>query len=143
MTRSFSKHDFVAIIALLAWAAAIVVMIVNPDTRRWIPPILLCSVATLFGAVMLSRYWIRRASVPSFGSLAVVPFACALLFMFGTLLWEVVRYDSWYLLTPDYWQQTKRGWATLYLPLGVLAGICVFPAAVVVVYYQKRKKTDA
>ena len=143
MTRSFTKHDFVAIVAVLAWIAAIVMMIVNPDTRsRTLAPALLCSVATLIGAVAVSRYWHRRASAPSFGSLVVVPFACALLFVFGPLLWDAVRYDSWYLLTPGYWQQAKGGWAGLFFPLAVFGGICIFPAAAVVVYFQKRKATD-
>lgn len=95
MTRSFSKHDYVVITAILAWVAAIIVMIVNPDTRsRTLAPALLCSAASLVGAVALSRYWLRRASSPSFGSLIVVPFACALLFMFGSLCWAACRYGE-------------------------------------------------
>jgi hypothetical protein len=143
MTRPFSKHDYVAIVAILTWVAAIVVMILNPDTRsRILAPVLLCSVATLVGAVVLSRYRIRRASVPSFGSLVVVPFACAFLFMFGSLFWEACCYGEWYLFTPGYWEQAKGGFRGLLFSFGVLWAVCVFPAAAVILYFQSQHDTN-
>jgi hypothetical protein len=144
MTRAISKHGYVALVAMLAWCAAIVVTIVNPDLRsRALAPVLFSSVVTTVGAVLLSRFWIKRESAPSFGTLIVVPFACAFLFVFGPLLWDACRYGEWYLLSPSYyWQDAKGGAAQLCLPLAVLGGICIFPAVAVVVYYQGRKKTD-
>jgi hypothetical protein len=143
MKRSISKHDYVALIAIVAWVAAIVVMIVNRDTRsRTLAPVLFCSVVTTVGALLLCRYWIRREGVPSFGTLIVVPFICAFLFVLGSLFWDACRYGEWYLFTPSYWQQAKGGWAGLYFPLTIIGGICIFPAAAVVVYYQGRRKTD-
>jgi|SRR6266850_2752850 len=143
MTPSFSKHGFVAIIAILAWLAAIVVMSVNADTRsRVLAPVLLCSVATIIGVVLLSRYWIRRESIPSFGSLVVVPFVCAFLFVFGSLFWDACRYGEWYLFTPSYWQQAKGGFRGLLFPFGVLWGVCIFPATAVILYFQRQHDAD-
>jgi hypothetical protein len=142
MKRSLSKHDYVAIIAILAWVAVIVVMILNRDTRSAVVPVLLCSVATMVGAVLLSRYWIKRESVPSFGSLIVVPLACAFLFVFGSLFWEACRYDEWYLFTPSYWQQAKGGFRGLIFPFGVLWGVCIFPATAIILYFQRYHDAD-
>jgi len=143
MTRSISKHDYVALIAIVVWIAAIVVMIVNPDTRsRVLAPVLFCSVVATIGAVLISRFWIKRESAPSFGSLIVVPFACAFLFVVGPLFWDACLYGAWYLFTPSYWQQAKGGWAGLYFPLVVIGCICIFPTAAVVAYYQGSQETD-
>ena len=143
MTRSLSKHDYVAVVAILAWVAAIVVMIVNADTRsRILAPVLLCSVTTLVGAVVLSRYWIKRESIPSFGSLVVVPFACAFLFLFGSFFWAACRYGEWYLFTPGYWEQAKGGFRGLFFPFGVLWAVSIFPAAAVILYFQRQHDAD-
>jgi hypothetical protein len=143
MTRSLSKHGYAAVVAILAWVAAIVVMIANPDTRsRILAPVLLCSVATLVGAVVLSRYWIKRGRVPSFGSLVIVPFACAFVFVFGSFLWAACRYGEWYLLTPGYWEQAKGGFRGLLFPFGVLWAVSMFPAAAVILYFQRQHEAD-
>jgi hypothetical protein len=134
---SISKHDYVALVAVVAWVAAIVVMIVNPDTRsRALAPALLCSIATLIGAVLLSGDGIRGDSISSFGILVVVPFTCALLFVFGSHFWDACRYGAWYLFTPSYWQQAKGGLRGLLFSIGVLWGVCIFPATAVVLYFQ-------
>jgi hypothetical protein len=143
MTRSFSKHDYVAVVAILVWAAAIVVMIMNPDARsRMLAPAFLCSVATLVGAVVLSRYWIRRGSVPSFGSLVAVPFACAFLFVFGSFFWAACRYGEWSLFTPGYWEQAKGGFQGLLFPFGVLLAVSIFPTAAVILSFQRQHDAD-
>src|SRR6266576_3543421 len=143
MKRSLSKHDYVAIIAILAWLAAIVVMSVNPDTRsRALAPVLLCSVVTIVGLVLLSRYSIKRESVPSFGSLIVVTFACAFLFVVGSPFWDACRYGEWYLFTPSHWQQAKGGFRGLIFSFGVLWGVCIFPATTVILYFQRQHDAD-
>jgi hypothetical protein len=143
MTRSLSKYDYVAVVAMLGWVAAFVVMIANPDTRsRILAPALLCSFASVIGAVVLSRYWIKRNRVPSFGSLIVIPFACAVLLMFGSFLWAACRYGEWYLFTPSYWEQAKGGFRGLLFPFAVLWGTSLFPAATVILYVQRQHYAD-
>lgn len=143
MRRSLSKHGYVAGVAILTWVAAIVVTSLNPDIRsRMLAPVLICSVAALLGAVGLSRYWIRLGSVPPFGSLVGVPFACASLLVFGTFLWAACRYGQWYLFTPSYWEEAKGGFRALLFPFGVFWAVSTFPAAAVILYFQRQRGAD-
>ena len=143
MTPSSSKHGFVALIALSIWVAAIITAILNRANLFWaLPQILLGSVATTVGTVLLSRYWIRRGRHPSYGTLLAVPLLCACLLRVGPMFWYACRYGAWYYFTPGFWQQTKGGWSALYYPLAVIGGICILPAAAVVVYHQGRQKID-
>jgi len=102
-----------------------------------IPFILLASVATMIGTVFLSRYWIMRKSVPSYGCVFVVPFACACLLTFGLLFIDACRYGEWYLFTLGYWEQAKGGFFDLIFPFVVIWFVCSFPAAAIVIYFQK------
>lgn len=143
MRRSPSKHDYVAGVAILAWVAAIVVTSLNPDSRsRMLAPVLICSVAALLAAVGLSRFWIKLDIVPSFGSLAGVPLACASLLILGTFLWAGFRYGEWYLFTPGYWKQAKGGFRGLLFPFGVLWAVSTFPVAAVILYFQRQRGAD-
>ena len=142
MTPS-SKHGLVALIALSIWVAAIITAVLNRANLFWaLPQILLGSVATTVATVALSRYWMRRGRHPSYGTLLAVPLLCTCLLWVGPMFWDACRYGAWYYFTPGYWQQTKGGWSALYFPLAVIGGICILPAAAVVVYHQGRQKTD-
>ncbi len=141
--RSLSKDGYVAVVAIIAWIVAIIVMVVNPDTRsRILAPALLCSVATVVGTVGISRFWIKHKSLPSFGSLIVIPFSCAFLFVFGSFFWAACRYGEWYLFTPGYWEQAKGGLRDLLFPLGVLWAVSIFPAVTVILCFQRQHNAD-
>ena len=122
----------------LVWVALIIAMIVNREFwSEALPFVLLSSVATMVGTVLLSRYWIRHKSVPSYGSILAVPFVCACLLWVGSLFGEACRYDEWYLFTLSYWDQAKGGFADLIIPFGVYWFVCLFPATAIVIYFQK------
>jgi len=143
MKRSASIHAFVALAALLAWLAAVVTLILNRRDSWALIPVLLGSLVTIVGTLLVCRFWIRRKRIPSYGTLFGVPLACACLLCVGPILWEACCYGAWYLLTPGYWQQAKGGFASLYLPIMLIGATSVLPAAAIVVYYQGRLKKDA
>jgi hypothetical protein len=133
-----ATHMVAAVIALLAWVALILTMIVNRAFwLEFLPFVLLASVATMVGTVLLSRYWIRRRSIPSYGSIFLVPFLSACLLCIGSLFWEACRYGDWYIFTLSYWEQAKGGFAELIIPFVVFWFVCLFPAAAIVIYFQK------
>jgi hypothetical protein len=147
MKRSFIIHKLAAYAVFLVWVALIIAMVVN--RKFWseaLPFVLICSFATMVGTVLLSRYWIRHNSLPSYGSIAAVPFVCACLSCIGSLFCEACRYGDWYIFTPSYWNQAKGGYADLIILFLVFWFVCLFPATAIVIYFQKpddSKKTRA
>ena len=138
MKRASTIHKFAALAAFLVWVALIGAMIVNREFwAEVIPYVLLVSVATMVGTVLLSRYWIRHSSAPSYGSIFVFPTVCAFLLCFGSLFLEACRYGDWYLFIYGYWEQAKGGFAALILRLAIFWFVGLFPAASVVIYFQK------
>lgn len=137
MNRAFFKCGFVAVLALLVWIAAVIVMMGNHDTwAGFLSHVLVSSAVTAIGMILLSRHWVKRKSIPSYGSLFAVPSACAFLFCFGSLACEACRYGEWYLLTPGYWAQAKGGYMDLILSFGVMWAFCMFPATAVMLYFR-------
>jgi hypothetical protein len=131
-------HMVAALTSLLVWCALIVTMIVNHEFWLWLlPSVLLASVSTMLGTVLLSRHWIRHKSVPSYGSIFLVPFVCACLSSFVLLFSEACRYGEWYLFTFSYWNQAKGGYGDLIISFVVFWFVCLFLAAAIVIYFQK------
>ena|ERR1035438_4735359 len=143
MNRSFSIHGLVALAALVAWVTAIVTLIVNRDNNWAFYPVLLCSIATIVGTLLLCRFLIKRKRVPSYGTLFGVPLTCACLLWIGPYFLEACLHNAWYLFTPDFWRHGRGGFADLYYPIGIIWATCILPAAAIVVYCQGRCKTDA
>ena len=113
-------------------------MLVNPAFWAGILPfVLLASVTTMVGTVLLSRYWIRRQNTPSYGSILLLPFFSAFLVCLGELLWSACRYDGWEVFTLGYWEDAKGGLGDLIFPLVIFWFVSLFPAASIVIYYQK------
>jgi hypothetical protein len=138
MKRASIIHKFAALAAFLVWVALIGAMIVNRGVWADILPFaLLVSVATMVGTVLLSRYWIRHSSAPSYGSIFVFPTVCAFLLCFGLLFFEACRNGDWNVFTYGYWEQTKGGLAALIIPIAIFWFVGMFPAASVVIYFQK------
>jgi hypothetical protein len=130
-------HMLAAIVVGLVWAALIGAMIFNREVwARSLPYVLFASIATMVGTVLLSRYWIRRKSAPSYGSIFVFPSVCVFLLFFGTLFWDGCRYGDWSGFTLSYWEQAKGGFAAL-IPVAAFWFVCLFPAAAIVIYFQK------
>jgi len=143
MKRSLAIHKLAALAVLLVWVAAIVAMTANWEFWSGALPFdLLCSVATMTGTVLLSRYWIRHNSVPSYGSIVAVPFACAFLLCFGGLFYDACRYGEWDVFTLSYWEQAKGGFASLIIPVAAFWFVCLFPAAAIVIYFQKSHDSE-
>ncbi len=131
-------HKVAAAAVFLVWVAMIGTMVFNREFwGEALPYILLVSVATIVGTVLLSRYWIRRNSAPSYGSIFVPPSICVFLFFFISLFVGACRYGEWDVFTPSYWAQAKGGYFELILPFGAFWFVCLFPAAGVVIYFQK------
>jgi hypothetical protein len=138
MKRASTVHKLAALTAFLVWVAMIGAMIVNREFwAEGLPYVLGASVATMVGTALLSRYWIRQKSVPSYGSIFVFPFVCAFLVCFGTLFWDACRYGEWYVFTLSYWEQAKGGFSGLIIPFGAFWFVCLFPASAIVIYFQK------
>lgn len=136
--RSFVIHNLAALTVFLVWVAAIVAMVVNREFwAEALPYILTVSAASMAGTVLLCRYWIKRNSVPSYGSILSVPLVCAFLLYFGGFFLEACRYNEWYLFTLGYWEQAKGGFAGLIFPFVIVWLVCLFPAAAIVIYFQK------
>lgn len=125
---------------VLVWVAALAMMIWN--WQFWSEGfflILAASSVTLAGTVALSRYWIRHKSRPSFGSIVTPPLVCACLLIFGTLFYSACRDGDWDTFTLSYWAHTKGGFTELLFPLIIVWLVCLFPAAAVVIYFQRDK----
>ena len=138
MKRASTIHKLAALAVLLVWGAMIGAMIVNREFwAEALPYILSVSVATIVGTALLSLYWIRHNSAPSYGSIFVFPSICVFLLFFGALFWDACRYGSWYEFTFSYWEQVKGGFASLIIPVAAFWFVCLFPAAAVVIYFQK------
>jgi hypothetical protein len=138
MKRVSTIHKLAALAVFLVWVAMIGTMIVNREF--WgdaLPYILLVSVATMVGTVLLSRYWIRHKSAPSYGSIFVFPSVCAFLLVFGSLFLDACRYGEWYVFAISYWEQAKGGFFDLIFPLAAIWFVCLFPSASIVIYFQK------
>jgi hypothetical protein len=137
MKRSSIIHKIAAIAVFLIWVAMIVAMIVNREFwGEAIPFVVLISLGTMVGTAFLSRFWIRRKSVPSYGTIFVFPFTFAFLLCFGGLFWDACRNGEWYVFTLSYWEQAKGGFFDLLYPLLAFGFVCLFPAAAVVIYFQ-------
>ena len=106
-------------------------------------PVLLSSFATLVLTVLLCRVLTKRKRVPSYGTLVGVPLTCACLVWIVPIFVDAWCYHEWYLLTPGYWQQSRAGFAGLYVPIGIIWATSILPAAAIVFYFQGRRKTDA
>jgi hypothetical protein len=140
MKRSSTVHKFTALAVFLVWVAMIGAMIVNREFWAGaIPYVLLVSVATMVGTALLSRFWIRRKSVPSYGSIFVFPSVCVLLLFFGTLLWDF----GWDVFTLSYWEQAKGGFSSFIVPVATFWFVCLFPAAAIVIYFQKPHDSES
>jgi hypothetical protein len=138
MKRASTIHKLAAIAVFLVWVAMIGAMIVNREFwAAALPYVLWASVATMVGTALLSRYWIRHKSVPSYGSIFVFPFVCAFLLCFGDLFCGACLYGEWYVFTLSYWEQAKGGFGDLILPFAAFWFVCLFPATAIVIYFQK------
>jgi hypothetical protein len=138
MKRSSTLHKFTALAVFLVWVAMIVAMIVNREFwAEALPYVLVLSVATMVGTALLSRFWIRRKSVPSYGSIFVFPSVCVFLLFFGTLLWG----GGWKVFTLSYWEQPTKGGGTEFADFIIEVApfwfVCLFPAAAIVIYFQR------
>ena len=134
MKRSSTVHKFTAIAVFLVWVAMIVAMIVNREF--WadaLPFVLLVSVATMVGTALLSRFWIRRKSVPSYGSIFVFPSVCVFLLFSADLLWN----EGWHVFTLSFWEQPKGGFVNFIIEVAHFWFVCLFPAAAIVIYFQR------
>jgi len=135
-------HIVAAVTSFLVWGALIVTMVVNREFwLEMLPYVLFCSVATMVGTVLLARYWYRHKSIPSYGSIFAVPFVCACLSSVVLLFCEAWHYGEWYLFTLSYWNQAKGGYGDLIIPFVVFWFVCLFPAAAIVIYFQKPHDT--
>jgi hypothetical protein len=138
MKRSSTIHKLAALGVFLAWVALMIAMMVNEEFwAHGLPYIFLVSVATMVGTVFLSRYWIKRRSVPSYGSIFVFPFVCAFLLLLGTLVWDACSYSGWDVFTSSYWEGVRDDFGWLMISFGVLWLVCLFPAAAIVIYFQR------
>src|SRR5690348_954909 len=138
MKRAATIHKLIALAAFLVWVAMIGAMIVNREFwAEALPYVLGVSVATMVGTALLSRYWLRHKSAPSYGSIFVFPTVCTFLLCFGALFWDACRNGEWYVFTFSYWEQAKGGFAALVIPFAAFWFVCLFPAASVVIYFQK------
>jgi len=138
MKRSSTIHRVAALAVFLVWVALIGAMIVNREFwAEALPYVLLVSVATMIGTVLLSRYWISHKSAPSYGSIFLCPSVCTFLLCFGALFYDACRNGEWYVFTWSYWEQAKGGFAALIIPFAAFWFVCLFPAASVVIYFQK------
>jgi hypothetical protein len=135
MKRASTTHKLAALAVFLVWVAMIGAMIVNREFwAEALPYVLVLSIATMVGTALLSRFWIRRKSVPSYGSIFVFPSVCVFLLFFGTLLWD----GGWDVFTLSYWERpTKGGFADFIIPVAVFWFVCLFPATAIVIYFQK------
>ena len=137
MKRASRIHKLAALAVFLVWAAVIGAMNVNPGFwAEALPYVLAASVTTMAGTALLSRYWIRRKTVPSYGSIFVFPFVCAFLLCFGDFFLRACRDGEWYVFTLSYWEQAKGGLACLIIPFAVFWFVCLFPAVAVVIHFQ-------
>jgi len=138
MKSSSTVHKLTALAVFLVWVAMIVAMVVNREFwAEALPYVLVLSVTTMVGTALLSRFWIRRKSVPSYGSIFVFPSVCVFLLFFGTLLWD----RGWDVFTLSYWEQPTKGggsaFAAFIMPVAAFWFVCLFPAAAIVIYFQK------
>jgi hypothetical protein len=135
MKRSSVIHKLAALAVFLAWVALMIAMIVNEEFwAHSLPYIVLASVGTMVGTVFLSRYWIKRNSVPSYGSIFVFPFVCAFLLLLRVVIWDACSYSGWDVFTSNYWDWERSDW--LMISFGVLWIVCLFPAAAIVIYFR-------
>lgn len=131
-------HIIAAVTAFLVWVALILTMIVNQ--AFWLdalPYILVASGITMVGTVVLSRYWLRRKSVPSYGSIFLFPSLVAGLLCIGALFLGACVDGNLDVFTLSYWEQAKGGFAELLIPFAIFWFVCLFPAAGIVIYFQK------
>ena len=134
MKRASTIHKLAALAVFLVWVAMIGAMIVNREVwAEALPFVLSVSVATMVGTALLSRFWIRRSSVPSYGSIFVFPSVCVFLLFSADLLWN----HGWHVFTLSYWQQPKGGFASFIIEVAAFWFVCFFPAAAIVIYFQK------
>jgi hypothetical protein len=127
----------------IVWVAMIGAMIVNREFwAEALPYILGVSVATMVGTLLLSRYWIRHKSIPSYGSIFVAPSVCTFLLFVGIFLIGAIHSGEWYVFTLSYWEQAKGGFASLFIPIIGFWFVCLFPATAIVIYFQKPHDTE-
>jgi len=139
MKPASTIHKLAAVAIFLVWVAMIVAMIVNLQFwAPWLLNVLLFSVATMVGTVLLSWFWIRHKSVPSYGSIFVFPSVCVFLWYFLIYCHGGGWSDIFYIFTLRAWYQEHEGPGPLLRHMvEAFWFICSVPAASVVIYFQK------
>ena len=122
MKRSVPYHSFIAAIALSVWIAILLKIITGGDQWLWMLYTLIpSSVLTIVMTALLSRFWVARKKLPSFGTFIGVPFCIVY------LVWVVLyfRDAGWEMFTADYWQHTKGTLRSQLFHQGLIGAICV------------------
>ena len=143
MKLESTVHKIAAVVVFLVWVVMFGAMVFNREF--WgaaLPYILLVSVATIVGTVLLSRYWIRRNQAPSYGSIFVFPSICVFLLISIGLFVDACIHSNWDAFTLKYWTEAKGGVSTWLIPISSIWFVCLFPAAAVVIYFQKSHDSD-
>ena len=125
--------------ALALWFTVIAVQVVKGGRWAWsLQYILLSSPIAIVTTIFLCRFRVARKKPVSYGTLLAGPFGSSLL----VILCYRFYYNGWSIFTSSYWHNLKGGWDGVLWELALVGGVSVLPAIAIVLYYQRRSKTN-
>ena len=138
MNRSLPYDIVVAVAAVSVWIAFLLKILTGGNKWSWmLQPLVPATVLTIITTVLLSRFWVARKKLPSFGTFMIVPFCCVFLI---SVLWDF-KEVGWEIFTAHHWNPNpKVTWSRRLFAESLVGAICVFPAIAVVIYYHSRSK---